>query len=116
MRDDGFDGITPAHVNFIGSLDCGVTQSSEVARRLGVSRQAVHKMARELTSQGVIQLVPHPERGNQKVIRFTDNGAELISKMRRHLARMVADLEARLGDGGLAALERLLAEGWVSED
>jgi len=112
----GFEGITVAHVNFIGALDCGLTQSSEVARRLGISRQAVHKTARELVAQGFIELKENPARGNQKIIAFTARGEALVSTMRKVLKRMDGALKTRLGAGGLNELERLLAQGWAGEE
>ncbi len=111
----GFDGITVAHVTFIGALDCGLTQSSEVARRLGISRQAVHKTARELVAQGVIELKENPARGNQKIIAFTARGEALVSTMRKVLKRMDGALKTRLGAGGLNQLEHLLAQGWQGD-
>lgn len=115
VRERGFETITPAHVNFISALDCGVTQSSEVARRLGVSRQAVYRVARELTAAGVIELVRHPERGNEKVVQFTPDGERLVSELRQSLARMDQRLEDALGLRGLDQIERLLDKGWPQE-
>jgi DNA-binding MarR family transcriptional regulator len=109
----GYTGATPPALAFIGQLDCGVNVASEVARRLGHSRQMVAKTVRQLSELGYLRMSKDPERGNRKVITFTPAGERLVAEARLSLASLDAAMEKALGetslDGMIAALERIEA-------
>lgn len=100
----GYRGITPSVLAFLGQLDCGVNVASEVARRLGQSRQMVAKTVRQLGDLGYLNMAPDPARGNQKMITFTGDGEQLIAEARSILVSLEARLDAILGDISLDAL------------
>jgi DNA-binding MarR family transcriptional regulator len=113
LEQRGYRGIGPAQLGFLAQLDCGPNHAAELARRTGVSRQAVHKTVRELEGLGVLSLVNDPGLRNQKVILFTPAGEQLIADCRKVLAEMDERLTAALGtEAGeiAAALDRALAE------
>jgi len=107
----GYRGASPSALGFLGQLDCGVNHGSEIARRLGVSRQMVAKTVRELTAAGFLEVAPDPEKGNRKVILFTDLGMRLIADTRAILADLDARVAGAFGAEGagsaIAALEAL---------
>lgn len=108
LHNDGFNGLNAKQLTFMGQLDCGVNHASELARRIGVSRQAVHKSVQELTGMGWLETAPHPEFGNQKIIIFTDEGERMMSRARLHFAELDDILLERFGDKALDTLEEVL--------
>jgi DNA-binding MarR family transcriptional regulator len=108
LHDDGFEGLNAKQLTFMGQLDCRVNHASELARQIGVSRQAIHKSVQELTRMGWLETVPHPEFGNQKTIIFTDEGERMMSRARLHFAKLDEILQERFGDKALEALEDVL--------
>jgi DNA-binding MarR family transcriptional regulator len=104
LEERGYRGVTPPVLAFLGQLDCGVNVASEVARRLGQSRQMVAKTVRQLSELGYLEMAPDPERGNQKVITFTASGERLVAEARHILAAMDVQLDASLGETSLAQL------------
>jgi DNA-binding MarR family transcriptional regulator len=100
----GYRGVSPPVLAFLGQLDCGVNIASEVARRLGQSRQMVAKTVRQLSDLGYLEMAPDPERGNQKVITFTASGERLVAEARAILASLDARLDAILGEISLEDL------------
>ncbi|NBC96889.1 MAG: MarR family transcriptional regulator [Deinococcus-Thermus bacterium] len=84
--------IPPGQLAFLGALICGVNSPSDIARSLGISRQAAQKQARELAEAGYLSICRDPERGNRTVIAFTETGARLMADCRAELAAMDADL------------------------
>lgn len=48
LVEEGYSAITPGLLSFLSVLECGVNYASEIARRLGVSRQMVAKTVKEL--------------------------------------------------------------------
>lgn len=109
LRQDGFTGLTATQLTFMGELDCGVNQASELARRLGVSRQAIHKSVKDLTKLGWLKTDTHPDFGNQKIITFTIEGERMMSLARLHFADLDKLLEDRFGKQSLDALSAMLA-------
>jgi len=109
LHKDGFTKITAKQLTFMGELDCGVNHASELARRLGVSRQAIHKSVKDLSGVGWLETKNHPEFGNQKIIQFTIEGERLMSHARQHFAELDQILESRFGKDDLDGLSAVLA-------
>ena len=108
LKEDGFTDLTAKQLAFLGELDCGSNHASELARRLGVSRQAIHKSVVELNSLGWLEAVQNPNLGNQKVIEFTDEGERLMARARHHFSCLDDILVDRFGTETLDTLSELL--------
>ncbi|HAT87140.1 MAG TPA: MarR family transcriptional regulator [Rhizobiales bacterium] len=93
----GFVDLTPAHVAFVSVLDCADNFASEVARRLNLSRQAVHKTVRELSALGYIETVENKAKRNSRIIQITEHGEELIAQARQMYAELDREMQAKLG-------------------
>lgn len=109
LLDDGFDGLKTNQLSFLGALDCGVNFAAELARTLGISRQAVHKTVRELEAAGWLLTRPDDELGNQRVIVFTEEGERMMSRARTHFLTLDTQLIEKFGDEKLAELQDLLS-------
>ncbi len=109
LRIDGFATLSARQLTFLGQLDCGVNHAAELARHLRVSRQAVHKSVAELAREGWLETTAHPDFGNQKIIRFTDEGERMMACARQHFATLDGLLENRLGSAGWQVLDGLFA-------
>ena len=94
LRARGYQGVTAGHLTFLAELECGENHAAELARRTGISRQAVHKQVKELAALGLLDERPDPQRRNQRTIVFTDRGIQLIADARAILAEMDAELPA----------------------
>jgi len=88
LIDQGFADLSVGHLNFLRALDCGPNHAAELARGLGISRQAVHKKIKELENLGWLQTVSDTELGNQRVILFTTEGERMMSCARQHFAKL----------------------------
>ncbi len=80
----GFEGVSPAMLNFLSALDCGTNYGAEIARRLKVSRQMVAKTVKELCAIGYLE--QREGEGKQKQILFTEQGEYLMAAARSILA------------------------------
>lgn len=112
MSERGHAKLAPAHIAFLANLDCGATHASAVARRMGVSRQAVYRTTRELQVLGILVLEDDSERGNQKIIRMTPHGNQVINDARSCLVEVEATLRNRIGARDFDRLFAILKEPW----
>ena len=90
------------------------SRAVEIARTMGVTRQHVHAVVRELRDAGVVDTVPDPASRRDRLIIPTAVG-EL---RRRRAVGRIADLEAELGAlvgaADLARLHDVLDRIWGS--
>lgn len=105
----GFDNVTSTHMNFLGALDCADNKAADIARRLNMTRQAVHKIVREIETLGYITTVRNPESKNSKLIRFTAKGEKLISAVRKLFAELDTHIEQQFNESNYQNLLKFLA-------
>jgi len=98
----GYQGATPAALDFLGALECGDNHASELARMMGVSRQWLARKVRQFCRLGYLEQLPGT--GREKRIVFTRRGEELIADARRELAALDQMLSS---DGNRATLTDL---------
>ena len=92
----GYESALPSTLRFLSTLECGVNYSSEIARRLNVSRQMVAKTVKELSRVGYLDLIE--SSGKQKQIVFTEFGQHLMADARMILAELDKFFEDNVGE------------------
>jgi len=92
----GYESVTPSLLSFLSELECGTNYSSEIARKLGVSRQMVGKTVKELSNLGYLEQVETDRK--HKSILFTKNGEKLIGDARQILADLDGALDKQVGE------------------
>lgn len=111
MKRRGYE-LNQAEFSFLANLDCGETHASSVARRMGISRQAVYRTTLKLKARGLLNLVDDTEKGNQKIIVMTDAGRQFVLAARASLAESETVLAQRIGKDRLTALITALSTPW----
>ncbi|WP_299031689.1 MarR family winged helix-turn-helix transcriptional regulator [uncultured Sulfitobacter sp.] len=100
--------MTEPHLTFLASLDCGATQASAVAQRLGVTRQAIYRTTTEMQNEGFPPLEPDPVRRNQKSIVITPKGMILATNAPQALGKAETEFAKRAGFDNLDELRGIL--------
>ena len=90
------------------------TRSSELARRIGVSRQAVHQTVRELEALNLVQLAPDPSNQSAKLVQLTDRGLKIVEDAIRVFTDIEKQLGDRIGEDNIVLLRQVLEEDWGS--
>lgn len=70
--------IRPAHTSVFPHIDLEGTRLTEIAVRMGMSKQAVGQLVSELVAMGSLERVPDPTDGRAKLIRFARRDGELV--------------------------------------
>lgn len=113
---NGYGHLTPAMVRLLGYLGGRPIGLSELARRMAISRQAVHQVATEAVRLGLVEMVASERDGRVKLLQFTQRGWEMSDAAVRELRRMEAEVAALIGDKNLETLRRLLAKSWPEDE
>jgi len=102
--------IRPAHAALFPHIDLDGTRITEIARRAGVSKQAVGPVIAELVEWGMMERVPDPADGRAHLIRYAvgDDGEHSIVLGLRVLGTLEGELGVETGPGRWAALHDAL--------
>ena len=88
------------------------TRLTELARRSGVTKQAMMIVVDELEVRGLVRRTPDPDDGRAKVVRLTARGRTFAAECRRAVAAVEARAKRNLGgrryDGLRETLDLLL--------
>lgn len=115
-RIHGYDHVTPSMSRMFGHMGSRPVGISDLARRLGVSRQAAHKTATEATQLGLAEFVPDPDHARIVRLQFTQAGWAMSAQAAKDFEEVEAALRKRLGTRSLNELKRLLAMAWDDDE
>jgi DNA-binding MarR family transcriptional regulator len=104
--------ITPAQSRLLAHMGGKPMSMSELARRLAISRQAVHKTVVELARRGILEIRDDPDRRNTKLVVYTERGRQVNRAGGQIIDRVEERIAARIGRERLDELKALLAADW----
>jgi DNA-binding MarR family transcriptional regulator len=90
----------------------GITRQADMARQLGVSKQAVQQALKPLIAKGLVTVEQDPADGRQRRVRFTAKGQRMRDVARRGLLELEAELARRIGRPRVDALHEALNAPW----
>ncbi|MGW0732928.1 MarR family winged helix-turn-helix transcriptional regulator [Streptomyces sp. NPDC002851] len=86
----------------------GGTSTSEIGRRLGVSKQAAGKTVDRLIELGYAERSDDPQDARRKLVRLTPHGLDALRRSAAILDDLHAEWATHLGNRRLSALEDAL--------
>jgi DNA-binding MarR family transcriptional regulator len=89
-------------------IDIEGTRSTEVARRLGISKQAVARVVRELEEDGLLARTVDEADGRAWLITFTDSGLEYLMRMHEAIRKVERDYEEEFGGESMRVVKETL--------
>ena len=108
--------LRPAHTRLLPHLTMEGVRLTDLAAKLGVTKQAVGQLVADLESMGVVATVPDPDDARAKRVRLTPKGIQGIHQGLAVLREIEGEIEAALGAKAMGALrEALLATLGVLE-
>src|SRR3954466_16037221 len=86
-------GLARSHSLVFAHLDADGTRPAEIARRAGISRQAVGQTVAQMKTQGLVKLAPDPS--NRRATRLA------LGLQERQIGCAVVETEGQVGGGSL---------------
>lgn len=112
LHSGGWLAVTRAHSMIFAHLDADGTRPSELARRIGVTRQAVHQTVNELIDMGLVQLSPDPTNRKAKLVALTSQGKENVKAALEIFTELEDQLSHRIGPEQVENLRQALESDW----
>jgi DNA-binding MarR family transcriptional regulator len=103
-------GQTQARWQVMWIADTGELTVPAIARRLGVTRQNVQRIAHELVAEELATFAENPDHRRSPLMLLTPRGHEVLDEINRVAARRNLQAAAALGDDGTRGLRELLGE------
>ena len=96
----------------IASINLGYRRPSDIARQLGVSRQATHVTIRQMREKGIVELVPDPADGRIKLVGLTPLADKMNADGVVAMEHLWRELAQRVGQTNLNRLAAVLHADW----
>jgi DNA-binding MarR family transcriptional regulator len=109
--------LRASHTALFPHLSAEGVRGADLAKKLGVTKQAVSQLLTELEQWGVVEQVPDPADGRAKLVRFTKKGEQGLVQGITVLRELEQELSDKIGKRrmqelhtALLALEKALLE------
>jgi DNA-binding MarR family transcriptional regulator len=110
----GFDGLSIPHMAVLQFPGPDGVRPGMLAKRAGISKQAMNQLLRSLESLGYIVRSDLQNEGGARVVRLTKRGRAIDAKMAEVLRDIESEWSVVLGPKRFAQLKELLAIVWES--
>ncbi|MFT3923853.1 MAG: MarR family transcriptional regulator [Myxococcales bacterium] len=107
-RRTGQPQLRRSHTSLLPHIDLEGTRITDLADRLGITKQAVSQLVDDLEALDVLARVPDPEDARAKRVVFTAKGRTGLLEGLAVLRALEGELEARVGKAAMAALRNTL--------
>lgn len=114
IRARGWPEVTRPQSMVMANVVMGVRHPSEIARRLGITRQAIHATLKSMTGMGMVRLAEDPGDMRVKLVELTPEGEAMRRDAQDAMKLMIEALVARIGQEGFDRTAATLALDWGS--
>lgn len=101
-------GLTAAHWQVLGAVLKEPLPVAGIARAMGITRQAVQRIADILADNGMVEYRPNPAHRRAKLVAPTERGLEAVQRIGPAHAAFADRLCEALGDERAAEIHDLL--------
>lgn len=112
LQSAGYKPRTRTQTMILVHISNGVTRAAELARALGVSRQAIQQQINDLEEDDIVTQIPDPTDKRANRIVFSERGADLINQAMETLRGAEQALAMRVGYESVSQLRKALMSDW----
>jgi DNA-binding MarR family transcriptional regulator len=110
VQASGATELRAAHTRLLPHISPEGVRLTELAERVGITKQAVGKLVDDLEAQGVVTREPDPVDGRALRVRYTDRGAEALLHGLGILAELEREVAGTVGTKRMAELNAILSD------
>lgn len=101
--------VRVAHTALFPHVDLEGTRLTEIAKRLGMTKQAAGQLVDELEEMGVLERIPDPADARAKLVRFSKKGRRGLLEGLEVLREIEDEMREVVGDAKMRAMHEALA-------
>src|SRR3954451_3553123 len=104
--------LARSHALVFTNLDAAGTRPAEIARRAGISRQAVGQTVAQMKEQGLVKLAPDPSNRRARLVQPTAKGRKALERSGSGSNAAEKVLARRIGAARVKSLREALEQDW----
>ena len=112
LHDHGWPDVNRPQSMVMTNIVSGIVRPSDIARNLGLSRQAIHSTINQMVKLGIVQLEVDPDDRRHMIVSLTDLGGRMRKDAQRSMDALTAQIAAVLGQDKFDALLAALEADW----
>lgn len=112
LKEQGWPDLSHSQSMVMAYLDNDGIRISELARRLGVSRQAAQKSVKELERVKLVKTETDPTNSSAKTVVLTTQGKANVTAALNAFSEIEIQLSRRIGSADLASMRKTLEKDW----
>lgn len=112
LRDLGWPDVNRPQSMVMTNIVSGIVRPSDIARNLGLSRQAVHNTINQMVQLGIVRLDVDPGDRRHMIVSLTELGTRMRSDAQLSMDEMTQQIAGKLGQGTFDALLAALDADW----
>jgi DNA-binding MarR family transcriptional regulator len=112
---NGYGYITPSMARLYSYLGNAPVPMSELARRLKISRQAVHQLVNEGIHSGFLELLDSPNDKRVKMVQLSQEGQKMATVAIAEINKAEEELKQYIGVENVQELRRILELKWPED-
>lgn len=112
LKENGWPELSHSQSLVMAHLLRDPIRISELARRIGVSRQACQKSVRELERVGLVVTCVDPSNASAKLVALTESGKSNIEAAVNAFAEIETALSERIGQSAVSRMRKALQADW----
>ena len=106
---DGFTGLKNSHNAVFATLDAEGGRAADLAAQMGMTRQSMGEIIRELVELDIVTMQPDPADRRAKLVTWTEHGLAVARQGFGHILELEHQLAAEFGEERYAWLCDALA-------
>ncbi|MBW8297662.1 MarR family winged helix-turn-helix transcriptional regulator [Sphingopyxis sp.] len=112
LHERGWPDVSRPQSMIMTNIVSGIVRPSDIARNVGISRQAIHSTINQMAKLGIVELAPDPDDRRHMIVSLTDTGARMRRDAQRAMDALADQLADRLGRDRFNALLETLEADW----
>lgn len=101
--------VRVAHTALLPHIDLEGTRLTDLAKRLGVTKQAAGQLVDELVALGMLERAPDPVDARAKLVRFSKRGRQGLFDGIEILRELEEEIRARVGTSKMRVFHEVLS-------
>jgi len=112
LQAQGWDQVTRPQSMVMANVVIGVHKPSDIARNLGISRQAVHTTINQMVKLGMLEIRDDAEDRRATIVAVSAKGRAMGVDADRAMEALAAELRRRIGPRNVENLVKAFAADW----
>lgn len=109
LAESGLPNIRLSHLSLMRNLDASSgTRSIDLARRAGITKQAMSEIVAYCEKIGLIHRIPDPSDARARIVLFTEAGLKWLEALKQAIKKAESEMTEIIGKEQTAIIKRAL--------